>query len=72
MKKLSTTTTIGEGKLEAGKLTVGLDLGDSSSFYCVLDETGILTRFYFRGFLEREFFNSHAWFQHLRRAGGGS
>ena len=26
--------------MEAGKLTVGLDLGDRSSFYCVLDETG--------------------------------
>jgi transposase len=39
MKKISTTAAkatrnIGE------KLTIGLDLGDRSSWYCVLDETG--------------------------------
>jgi transposase len=42
MKKVSTATTNGIGKLQ--KLTIGLDLGDRSSHYCVLDESGrILT-----------------------------
>ena len=38
MKKISTTTTNAFIKME--KLTIGLDLGDRSSWYCVLDERG--------------------------------
>ena len=40
MKKISTTTTKAFRKME--KLTIGLDLGDRSSWYCVLDERGEL------------------------------
>jgi len=40
MKKLSTKTIRGIGKLQEGHLTVGLDLGDRSSFYCVLNGAG--------------------------------
>jgi transposase len=37
----SSTVQAGESKVfKACQLTVGLDLGDRSSFYCVLDETG--------------------------------
>lgn len=39
MKKTSTTGAIGNKNL-VGKLTIGLDLGDRSSWYCVLDEAG--------------------------------
>jgi len=38
MKKISTTTTKAFRRME--KLTIGLDLGDRSSWYCVLDERG--------------------------------
>ena len=39
MKKTSTAAAIGNKNL-VGKLTIGLDLGDRSSWYCVLDEAG--------------------------------
>jgi len=39
MKKTTTAAATGK-KNFAGKLTIGLDLGDRSSWYCVLDETG--------------------------------
>jgi transposase len=40
MQKISTEQT-GESKVfQARHLTIGLDLGDRSSFYCVLDEAG--------------------------------
>ena len=39
MKKI--TTAVATSKRDfAGKLTIGLDLGDRSSWYCVLDEAG--------------------------------
>jgi transposase len=38
MKKISTTTTEAFRKMQ--RLTIGLDLGDRSSWYCVLDESG--------------------------------
>ena len=38
MKKISTATAKKLGKMQ--KLTIGLDLGDRSSWYCVLDESG--------------------------------
>jgi hypothetical protein len=40
MKKLTTTVMQETLDKQDGRLTVGLDLGDRSSFYCVLDETG--------------------------------
>jgi len=40
MKKISTTTAKAFSKMQ--KLTIGLDLGDRSSWYCVLDERGEL------------------------------
>ena len=40
MKKISTVTTKKVGKNASQKLTIGLDLGDRSSWYCVLDEAG--------------------------------
>ena len=40
MKKPSTTTIHRKTKSQAGKLTIGLDLGDRSSFYCVLNGAG--------------------------------
>src|SRR5215475_2933330 len=39
MKKTSTATTASNKNLHR-KLTIGLDLGDRSSWYCVLDEAG--------------------------------
>ena len=39
MKKSSTAKAASNKNLER-KLTVGLDLGDRSSWYCVLDEAG--------------------------------
>src|ERR1700678_2850506 len=39
MKKTSTVAKASNKNLQ-GKLTIGLDLGDRSSWYCVLDETG--------------------------------
>src|SRR5437773_7504884 len=40
MKKISTATAHAIRKVESERLTIGLDLGDRSSWYCVLDETG--------------------------------
>src|SRR5579863_7291593 len=40
MRKPSTKTVRGKGKLQDGQLTIGLDLGDRSSFYCVLNGAG--------------------------------
>ncbi len=39
MKK-TTTVAVASKRNFAGKLTIGLDLGDRSSWYCVLDEAG--------------------------------
>ena len=40
MKKISTTAAQKMEKVESQRLTVGLDLGDRSSWYCVLNEAG--------------------------------
>jgi transposase len=40
MRKPSTTGLRRKGKLPDGQLTIGLDLGDRSSFYCVLNGAG--------------------------------
>ena len=40
MKKTSTVRVNGNMIFKGHKLTLGLDLGDHSSCYCVLDETG--------------------------------
>src|SRR6202795_1725164 len=40
MKKISTVQTFGKEILKEHQLTIGLDLGDRWSFYCVLDEAG--------------------------------
>jgi transposase len=40
MKKVSTAAVKTTKKFSQPKLTIGLDLGDRSSWYCVLDETG--------------------------------
>jgi transposase len=40
MKKGSTAAAKPRGNIWQQKLTVGLDLGDRSSWYCVLDESG--------------------------------
>src|SRR5437899_1838453 len=40
MKKISTVEVFGNEILTGQKLTIGLDLGDRWSFYCVLDEAG--------------------------------
>src|SRR5439155_1339111 len=40
MKKVSTTSRKQSINFSQQKLTIGLDLGDRSSCYCVLDETG--------------------------------
>ena len=40
MKKISTAAALKMEKVEGEKLTIGLDLGDRSSWYCVLNETG--------------------------------
>jgi hypothetical protein len=42
MKKISTVAAHKIEKVEGQKLTIGLDLGDRSSWYCVLDERGEL------------------------------
>ncbi len=39
MKK-SSTAAVASKKNFSQKLTIGLDLGDRSSWYCVLDEAG--------------------------------
>ena len=40
MKKISTVTTKASRKISGQKLTIGLDLGDRDSWYCVLDKAG--------------------------------
>lgn len=40
MRKPRTTASRRRGKLEVGQLTIGLDLGDRSSFFCVLNRVG--------------------------------
>ena len=40
MKKISTVRAFGNEMLKEQKLTIGVDLGDRWSFYCVLDEAG--------------------------------
>ena len=40
MKKLTTMMMQQTLNEQDGRLTIGLDLGDRSSFYCVLDEAG--------------------------------
>jgi hypothetical protein len=40
MKKISTAASDKIGKVEGQRLTVGLDVGDRSSWYCVLEEAG--------------------------------
>ena len=40
MKKVSTRAAKQTSNCPEQKLTVGLDLGDRSSWYCVLDEAG--------------------------------
>jgi transposase len=42
MKKLTITMMQETLNKHDGHLTVGLDLGDRSSFYCVLDGTGVV------------------------------
>ena len=40
MKKISTMQAFSNEILKEQKLTIGMDLGDCWSFYCVLDEAG--------------------------------
>jgi len=40
MRKPSTSALRRRGKLQSEQLTIGLDLGDRSSFYCVLNGAG--------------------------------
>ena len=40
MKKVSTVTAMQRRKISQQKLTIGLDLGDRNSWYCVLDDSG--------------------------------
>jgi transposase len=40
MKKISTTVVKQTNNFRGQRLTIGLDLGDRSSWYCVLDESG--------------------------------
>src|ERR1700719_5208341 len=40
MKKISTVQVFGNEILKGRKLTIGVELGDRWSFYCVLDEAG--------------------------------
>src|ERR1700731_3833998 len=40
MKKISTVEVFGKEILKEQKLTIGVDLGDRWSFYCVLEEAG--------------------------------
>jgi hypothetical protein len=44
MKKVSTVAAKPGKKISQPKLTVGLDLGDLNSWYCVLDESGQIQR----------------------------
>ena len=40
MKKVSTAVTMPSRNISQQKLTIGVDLGDRNSWYCVLDEAG--------------------------------
>jgi transposase len=40
MKKISTVAKRGNEIFKEPKLTIGLDLGDRTSHYCILDEAG--------------------------------
>ena len=40
MKKISTVAANKSRNFSEQKLTIGFDLGDRSSWYCVLDEAG--------------------------------
>src|SRR5438876_12343523 len=40
MKKVSTAATKQSRNISRQRLTIGLDLGDRNSWYCVLDEAG--------------------------------
>ena len=40
MRKPSIKVVRGKGKLQDEQLTIGLNLGDRSSFYCVLNGAG--------------------------------
>jgi len=40
MKKVITVAAAGTGKMQARGLTIGVDLGDRTSCYCVLNEQG--------------------------------
>ena len=42
MKKVSTAAVREAKNFSEQKLTIGLDLGDRSSWYCVLDEAGVV------------------------------
>ncbi len=42
MKKVSTEGAKQSRNFSQPKLTIGLDLGDRSSWYCVLDEAGTI------------------------------
>src|ERR1700690_757342 len=42
MKKISSVAVQQSGNFSQPKLTIGLDLGDRSSWYCVLDEAGAI------------------------------
>ena len=44
MKKISTVATKQSRNFSQPKLTIGLDLGDRSSWYCLLDEVGEVLR----------------------------
>src|SRR5579859_2142229 len=44
MKKISTAATRQSKKFSQPKLTIGLDRGDRSSWYCLLDEVGEMLR----------------------------
>ena len=44
MKKGSTAAATSKRNFDQKKLTIGLDLGDRSSWYCVLDEAGEVIR----------------------------
>ena len=40
MKKVSTRAAVQSRNISQQKLTIGLDLGDRNSWYCMLDEAG--------------------------------
>ena len=44
MKKVSTVATKQSRNISRQKLTIGLDLGDRNSWYCVLDDAGQIQR----------------------------